>query len=139
MRIVVALPIYVHRNRVIEDVFETKFLKMTLYSIDVKINHHLFESAIGPLEPKIEILSVNPFSGRFRCNEWALDEPGLFEIAQDDFRICFVGKLGLVVERCVVQGNDRIGIEHAALSIDESEQIVFLDDLARFSINIDLP
>src|SRR4030095_1142525 len=98
VRVVVTLSINVHRNRAIEHVFETKLLKISLDSIDVKVNHHFFESAIGPLEAKIVTLSVNPFPGRFRYNEWTLDEPGLLQVAQDYLRICLVGKCGLVVE-----------------------------------------
>ena len=57
MRVVVTQSINVHRNRAVDHVLETKLLKISLYSIDVKINHHFFESAIGPLEAEIVILS----------------------------------------------------------------------------------
>src|SRR5207302_6966621 len=118
---------------------KAKLLQVPLYSIDVKVDHHFLESTIGALEAKIEVLSLDPCLAGLCGHERAFEQPTLFKIAQDHFRVCLIRNLGLVVERSVVQSHDRIRIEDAAFAVDEPEQVLFLDDLARFSVKIHFP
>ena len=78
MRIVVALPVDVHGNGMVEHVLESEFLEMALNAIDVEVNHYFLERAVVPLEPKIAILSFDPVPGGFGGDVGPVDEAARF-------------------------------------------------------------
>src|SRR5260370_41027952 len=77
--------------------------------------------------------------GFFGGNERAVEEPAAFKVAQDHLRISLIRQAGLVVKCSIVERHYRIRIKDAALSIYESEEILFLEDSAGVSVQIYFP
>ena len=75
----------------------------------------LFKRLVGAPEQEFTVVALDPGGGVGRADERSIEIPGAVQADQLDFGVGRVQICGGILQRCVVEGRDRVRVEDAAV------------------------